>query len=159
MISNCHVCFYPVQPRKKKCYGVLQKFLVVKCNCRCTQTCSSKLFLADLPLLLHVVVELLLLPHSWSRKELELAAHGSCTCCTDDEEDIAASQKKTLAIALPPPHNPRASQVDPNAILSGAPKVDPNAICLPVHHHPCIISLWDNEILSPKPGTDHSTSP
>jgi hypothetical protein len=64
-----------------------------------------------------------------------------------------------LAIALPPPHNPRASQVDPNAILSGAPKVDPNAICLPVHHHPCIISLWDNEILSPKPGTDHSTSP
>jgi len=94
-----------------------------------------------------VVVELLLLPHSWSRKELELAAHGSCTCCTDDEEDIAALQKKTLAIALPPPHNPRASQVDPNAI------------CLLVYHHPCIISLWDNEILSPEPRMDHSTLP
>ncbi len=142
MISNCSVCFYPVQSGKKKCYGVLQKFLVVNCNCRCTQTCSSKLFLADLPLLLHVVVELLLLPHLWSRKELDIAAHGSCTCCTDDE-DIAASQKKTLAIALPLPHNPRASQVDPNAI------------CLPIHHHPCIISLWDNEILSPKPGMHH----
>jgi hypothetical protein len=69
-------------------------------------------------------MELLLLSHSWSRKELELAAHGSCTCCTDDEEDIAGLQKKTLAIALPLPHNPRASQVDPNAI------------CLPVHPPP-----------------------
>jgi len=98
--------------------------------------------LQELPLLLHVVVELLLLPHLWSRKELDIAAHGSCTCCTDDE-DIAASQKKTLAIALPLPRNPRASQVDPNAI------------CLPIHHHPCIISLWDNEILSPKPGMHH----
>jgi cystathionine beta-lyase/cystathionine gamma-synthase len=44
----------------------------------------------------------------------------SCTCCTDDEEDIAALQKKTLAIALPPPHNPKASQVDTNAIISRA---------------------------------------
>jgi hypothetical protein len=57
-----------------------------------------------------VVVELLLLLLLWSRKELNL---GHCKCCTDDEEDIAASQKP-LAIALSlAPHNSRASQVDP----------------------------------------------
>jgi hypothetical protein len=43
-----------------------------------------------------VVVELLLLLLC-SRKELN-PAH--CKCCTDDEEDIAASQFKPLAIAL-----------------------------------------------------------
>jgi hypothetical protein len=37
-----------------------------------------------------VVVELLLL--LWSRKELDLG-HSNCACDTDDEEDIAASQK------------------------------------------------------------------
>jgi len=40
-----------------------------------------------------------------------------------------------LAIVITP-HNPRASQVDPNAIPSRASKVDPNAISLP-HHHLC----------------------
>jgi hypothetical protein len=44
-----------------------------------------------------VVLELLLL---WSRKELH-PAHGNCTCCPDEEEDIAASQNP-LAIAVAP---------------------------------------------------------
>ncbi len=74
----------------------------VKWNCKCTQTCSSKLLLVDLPLL-HVVVKLLLL--FWSRKELDLA-HGNCPYCT--EEDMAALLKP-LAFALVP-HNPSASQ-------------------------------------------------
>jgi hypothetical protein len=43
-----------------------------------------------------VALLLLLLLLLWSRKELNL---GNCKCCTDDEEDIAASQKP-LAIAL-----------------------------------------------------------
>jgi hypothetical protein len=48
----------------------------------------------------------------------------SCTCCTNDEEEIVALQKP-LAIDLAP-HNPRASQVDPNPVPSRA--ADPNAI-------------------------------
>jgi hypothetical protein len=36
--------------------------------------------------------ELLLL---WSKKELDLVAHNSCTCCIDDDEDLTASQKQS----------------------------------------------------------------
>jgi hypothetical protein len=42
----------------------------------------------------------------------------SCTYCTNDEEEIVALQKP-LAIDLAP-HNPRASQVDPNPVPSRA---------------------------------------
>ncbi len=52
------------------------------------------------------------------------------TCCIDDEEDIATSQKP-LAIALSLTlHNPRVSQVDRNAIPSGASEVHSTAISL-----------------------------
>jgi hypothetical protein len=50
------------------------------------------------------------------------------TRCTDDEEDIAATLKHHLAIALPATHSPSSSHVDPNAVPSRAS--DPNAISL-----------------------------
>jgi hypothetical protein len=73
----------------------------------------------------------------------------SCTCCTNDEEEIVALQKP-LAIDLAP-HNPRASQVDPNPVPSRASdsnaivsqESDPNSISLPLH-----ISWWDKSRLT-----------
>jgi len=52
--------------------------------------------------------------------------------------------QKPLAIAVAP-HDPRASQVDPNAIPSRASKVDPSAISLP-HHH-LLTCWWENSTL------------
>jgi hypothetical protein len=49
--------------------------------------------------------------------------------------------QKPLAIAVDP-HNPRASQVDPNAIPSRASKVDPSAISL--QHHHLLTCWWEN---------------
>jgi hypothetical protein len=69
-----------------------------------------------------VVVALLLL--LWSRKELNL---GNCKCCTDDEEDIAASQKP-LAIALFRSSQSKSIPSRPNQIPSQA--FNPNAISL-----------------------------
>jgi hypothetical protein len=40
------------------------------------------------------VVELLLLLLLQSSKELDLAAHGNCACCTVHEDIAAASQKR-----------------------------------------------------------------
>jgi hypothetical protein len=96
----------------------------VKWNCKCTQTCSSKFLLVDLPLL-HAVVELLLL--FWSRKESDLA-HGNCPCCT--EEDMAALLKP-LAFAC----SSQSKCISTSAILSGVSIVDPKAISLSHHHH------------------------
>jgi hypothetical protein len=93
---------------------------------RFTQTRSSKVLLVELSLL-HAVVELLLLLLLWPSKELDVA-HGHWTCWIDYEEDIAASQKP-LAISLSQTlHNPRVSQVDGNAIPSGASEVHSTAI-------------------------------
>jgi hypothetical protein len=55
--------------------------------------------------------------------------------------------QKTLAIAVAP-HDPRASQVDPNVIPSRASEVDPNAISLP-HHD--LRTGWDNSRLNISP--------
>jgi len=74
-----------------------------------------------------VVVE-----HLRSRTDLDLA-HGNCTCCTDDDEEFfALANPLANSVAA---HNPRASQVDLNAIPSRASQVDPNAIC--THLHTC----------------------
>jgi hypothetical protein len=62
-----------------------------------------------------VVVELLLLL-LWSRKELNLA---HCKCCIDDEEDIAAFQKR-LAIALSRSSQSKSIPSRPNEIPSQA---------------------------------------
>ncbi len=50
----------------------------------------------------------------------------SCTCCTNDQEEIVALQKP-LAIDLAP-HNRRASQLNPNPVPSRASQVDPNPV-------------------------------
>jgi len=73
----------------------------------CTQTHSGKCLLVNLPLL-HVFVKLLLLL-LWFGKELDLA-HNKRHCF---------AKKKTLGklLSIFTPHNPKASQVDPNAIL------------------------------------------
>jgi hypothetical protein len=65
----------------------------------------------------------------WPSKELDVA-HGHLTCCIDDEEDIADSQKPfaiSLSLTL---HNPRVSQVDRYAIPSGASEFHSTAISL-----------------------------
>jgi len=73
-----------------------------------------------------VVVEQLRLR---SRTDLDLA-HGNCTCCTDDDEEFFALAKPLgNSVAA---HNPRAPQVDPNAIPSRASQVDQNAILHPL---------------------------
>ncbi len=52
--------------------------------------------------------------------------------------------QKPLAIAVDP-HNPRASQVDPNVIPFWASKVDPSAISL--QHHHLLTCWWENSRL------------
>jgi len=55
-----------------------------------------------------------------------------CACCTDDDEEFFALAKPLgNSVAA---HNPRASQVDPNAIPSRASQVDPSAISHPLAH-------------------------
>jgi hypothetical protein len=71
-----------------------------------------------------VALLLLLLLLVWSRKELNL---GHCKCCTDDEEDIAASQKP-LAIAPSRSSQSKSTPSRPNQIPSQA--FNPNAISL-----------------------------
>jgi hypothetical protein len=66
-----------------------------------------------------VVVELLLLL-LWSGKEPN-------TCCTVDEDIDARRNIGNCSLSL----SPSASQVNLNAIPSGASEVDPNAISLP----------------------------
>jgi hypothetical protein len=71
------------------------------------QTHSGKCLLVNLPLL-HVFVKLLLLL-LWFGKELDLAHN----------KDIALQKKTQVGklLSIFTPHNPKASQVDPNAIL------------------------------------------
>jgi len=86
-----------------------------------------------------VVVELLLL--LWSTKEQNLA---HCKCCTDDEEDIAASQKP-LAIALSRSSQSKSIPNRPNEIPSQAS--NPNAISLSDDHH-LRFCWWDSSRLN-----------
>lgn len=87
----------------------------------------------------------------WYRKELDLA-HVNCSCCTDDDgdddEDIDASQTPLAIAAYLAPHNPRATQVDPNAIpsLEHRPK-STQMQSLSRHHHLLCNSWWDNSTL------------
>ncbi len=120
--------------------------LWVKWNCGCTQTRSHKLLLIDLPLL-HAAVELLLLLLLLKQRvrsctwQLHLLHCWWRHCCFAE----------TLAIALSlAPCNPRASQVDPNAIPSGASEVDPDAISLPTEQrYPKLEILRIQELTRP----------